>query len=101
MGLLLPCNKITAKEFSKKLGSAETKRIVDVMLEGHILLATSDAGTGTLSTVKIWDTGKHLVLQQSVSGYEDEVDLSSLPDGYYSAQVFTTLTGYSENFYLN
>jgi len=99
MGLLLPATNLTAKEFSKK--EVFKKRIVDCFLEGDILIVTSDANTGTLSNVKIWSGGKQLVLQQSVSGYEDEVDLSSLPSGYYSAQVFTSLTVYSENFYLN
>jgi hypothetical protein len=99
MGLLLSSTATTKTEL------ANTKtllhRIVDCHLEGYILIANSDANSGTLTTVKIWDPQKHLVLQEAVSGYEDEVDLSGLSSGNYSAQIFTTQTVYSENFTLN
>ena len=98
MGLLLPATNNAAKGFSKKEIS---KRIVDCYLEGDALSITSDEGTGTLVTVKIWDTGKHLKLQESISGYADAVDVSGLTAGNYSVQVFTSLTVYSENMYIN
>lgn len=98
MGLLLPATKSTAKEFSRKEIS---KRIVDVMIEGDVIELTSDAGSGTLVNCKIWDMGKHLVLQQYVSGYADAVDVSDLTAGWYSVQVFTTGTTYSENVYVS
>lgn len=98
MGLLLPSTTVTAKEFSHK---ESAKRIIDVMLEGHVLLATSDATTGTLVSCYIWNGSKSLVLQQSLSGYSDDVDVSGLSSGWYTVQIFTTLTGYSENVYIN
>lgn len=99
MGLLLPCNKTTAKGFFKK--EVFSKRIVDCYLDGDILAITSDPGTGTLVTCKIWSPTKQLVLLESISGYEDAVDVSSLHSGWYSVQVFTTSTIESENIYIN
>lgn len=99
IGLLLPSTTITAKEFPSK--EISKKRIVDIWMEGDAAHITSDASTGTLVTCKIWDPGKHLVLQESISGYADDVDVSGLSSGYYSIQVFTTLTVYSENVYIN
>ncbi len=96
MGLLLPYNKITAKEFSEKEIS---KRIVDIMLEGNVLIASSDASTGTINEVKIYNSSKQKVVDQTCyGGYVCDVDVSGLPSGFYTAQVFTTMTVYSENF---
>ena len=99
MGLLLPSTTITAKEFSKR---ESAKRFVDVWLEGATLQATSDAQSGTLVRMKIFNTAKQLVLNETLSGYEDAVDVSGLPNGFYSVQVFTTNSPYpySENIYI-
>ena len=95
MGLLLPSTTITAKEFF-------VKRIVNCYLEGNVLIATSSGSSGTLTDMKIFDTGKHKVLEQALSGTEDAVDVSGLAAGYYSVQVFTTGSPfpYSENIYI-
>lgn len=90
MGLLLPATTITAKEII-------SKRIFDVWMEGDVLIATSDATTGALVNLKVWNSSKQMVLQQGISGYYSEVDLSSLPTGYYTAVVTSASSGYSEN----
>jgi hypothetical protein len=94
MGLLLPSTTITAKEFIKQ-------RTVDLWLESDILTITSDAGTGTLVQVNIYDSHEHKVLGQALSGYTSYVDVSSLPNGTYSAHVGATLSNYNEGFTLN
>lgn len=94
MGLLLPSTNITAKEFI-------VKRVIDLFLESDVLTITSDAGTGTLVHVNIYDNHEHKVLGQDLSGYSDYVDLSSLPNGNYSAHVTSTLSNYTEGFTLN
>src|SRR4051812_18490689 len=91
MGLLLPYNKITAKEFF-------TKRIVDVYKDGWALHATSDDHTGNITTVRIFNGSGAKVLQQSCSGYSCTVSLVGLPAGDYTAQVTTSMTVYTETF---
>lgn len=93
MGLLLPATTITAKEFI-------IKRTVDVYVEGDVVGITSDVNSGSLTQVKIYNSNKVKVIDESCSGYEHEVDISSLPSGLYSVVVYTTLTSYSENIYL-
>lgn len=92
MGLLLPQNKVTAKEFY-------TKRIVDVWIEGAVLTANSDAYTGGITEVQIYNSSDQKVLAQSCGGgYSCQVSLSGLPGGTYRAKVTTTLTTYNEYF---
>jgi hypothetical protein len=93
MGLLLPISNITAKELI-------IKRTVDVYSEEDIIAITSDANSGSLTTVKVYNSSKVKVIEESCSGYYHEIDASSLPNGLYSVVVFTTLTTYSENIYL-
>lgn len=98
MGLLLPSTNITAKEF---FITKSVKRTIDVWLEDQVGIATSDATTGTLVSMKVFDSQKHKVLETALSGYYDDVDLGYLPAGNYSIQIVTSLTTYSENVYLN
>ncbi len=101
MALLLPSTTITAKEFSKNnTKTTSLKRIVDVTIIDEVLSVTSDASTGTLVWVKVYNTQKQLVLAQLLSGYSDGVDVSFLHSGMYSVTVHTSLTNYSENIYL-
>jgi hypothetical protein len=97
MGLLLPSTNITAKEF---FITKSVKRTVDVWYESDAAIASSDVNTGTLTQMKIFDSGKHKVLETSLSGYYDDADVSALSPGFYSIQVFTTLTIYSETVYI-
>lgn len=94
MGLLLPVQQITANAFS-------LKRIVDVWIENAILIVTSDSGTGTLKTAKIKNADNQTVLEEDISGYYDNVDVSSLRPGTYTAYITTTLTTYTEGFTVN
>ncbi len=98
MGLLLPATKTTAKEntINKQL-----KRAIEVWSETGICIAASDVNTGTLCTMKIINSSKVKVLEESISGYYDEVDVSGLSSGYYTVQIITSLTTYSQNMYLN
>lgn len=93
IGLLLPLTNITAKE-------SIAKRVVDVVLEDEVISITSEANTGTLTTVKIYNSSKVKVIEEACSGYYHGTDVSALPSGLYSVVVFTTLTTYSENVYL-
>jgi hypothetical protein len=94
MGLLLPSANITAKEFF-------TKRIIDVWTDADALEVSSDANTGGILLVKIFE-GPDLVMHQSFSGgYYYKMDVSSLGAGTYTARVFTNLTVYNEAFVLN
>ena len=93
MGLLLPITNITAKEVI-------VKRTLDVFLEEDNIAITSDANSGSLTLVKVYNSNKVKVIEESCSGYYHAVDASSLPSGLYSVVVYTTLTTYSENIYL-
>lgn len=93
MGLLLPLTNITAKE-------TIVKRTVDVIVEEDNVEITSDANSGTLSVVKVYNSNKVKVIEESCSGYYHVINVSSLPSGLYSVVVFTSLTTYSENIYL-
>ena len=94
MGLLLPVQQLTANGFL-------IKRIVDVYIESHVLGITSDSNTGTLASVKIKNADNQTVWEEGLSGYSDSVDLSRLNIGYYTAYVTTSLTTYTEVFYVN
>lgn len=94
MGLLLPATELTAKEFL-------SKRIVDVTIEDDWIGITSDAGTGTLVEVEIYNNRNQKVFGESLSGYSDGADISSLSNGTYVATVTTSLTTYNEVFTLN
>lgn len=93
MGLLLPISNITAKELI-------VKRTIDVYVEEDNIAITSDANSGSLTLVKVFNSNKVKVIEESCSGYYHSVDASSLPSGLYSVVVYTTLTTYSENVYL-
>ena len=93
MGLLLPISNITAKELI-------VKRTIDVYVEEDNIAITSDANSGSLTLVKVFNSNKVKVTEESCSGYYHSVDASSLPGGLYSVVVYTTLTTYSENIYL-
>lgn len=94
MGLLLPVHELTANGFL-------VKRIVDVYMESDILIVTSDSGTGTLKAAKIKNADNQTVLEEDISGYYDNVDVSSLRPGTYTAYITTTLTNYTEGFTVN
>lgn len=89
MGLLLPSTTITANNFF-------INRIIDVLLEGDWVEITSDAGTGTLTNVIIYNSQEQKVLAEALSGYTDGVDVGGLPGGSYKVRVYTTLTSYTE-----
>ena len=91
--MLLPITNITAKEVI-------VKRTLDVFLEEDNIAITSDANSGSLTLVKVYNSNKVKVIEESCSGYYHAVDASSLPSGLYSVVVYTTLTTYSENIYL-
>lgn len=92
-GLLLPTAKV------KSSVNTVICRIVDVNVQQDILLASSDAQTGGITKVKVYDADEVLVLtQQCGGGYSCEVDISGLHSGNYTAQVITTLTTYTEGF---
>ncbi len=92
MGLLLPVNKITAKEFF-------TKRVVDVWMEGAALRATSDDNTGGITLIQIFDLNSNLVKQKTYSpNYSCSIGTSELQAGFYVAKITTTLTSYTESF---
>jgi len=93
MGLLLP----TAKVKSSTDHLFSNKRIVDVYKEGMTLLASSDASTGTLEKVEVFQ-GTELKKTRSCSGYSCSVSLSGLSAGNYVARVTTSLTTYEEGF---
>ncbi len=93
MGLLLPITNITAKEVI-------IKRTLDISVEEDWVVITSDANSGTLTTVKIYNSNKVKVLEESCSGYYHAVDVSGFSSGMYSVVAYTTLTTYSENVYL-
>lgn len=93
MGLLLPVTNITAKEVI-------VKRTIDVYSEEDIIAITSDVNSGSLTLVKVYNSSKVKVIEETCSGYYHEINASSLPSGMYSVVVYTTLTTYSENIYL-
>ena len=80
-----------------KFASFSNKRIVDVYLEGMTLLASSDANTGTIVKVEVFQ-GTELKKTRSCSGYSCSVSLSGLSAGNYVARVTTSLTTYEEGF---
>ena len=89
MALLLPFTTITANNFL-------SNRIIDVTLEGDWVEITSDAGTGTLTNVIIYNSQEQKVLAEALGGYADGVDVGGLPGGSYKVRVYTTLTSYTE-----
>jgi hypothetical protein len=97
MGItLLPSAAVNGKT---KVASFVHKRIVDVTLQGYALQASSDAETGTLTKIEVYNKDtQELVLTHNCSGYSCSVDISGLAAGTYIAKVYTTLTTYSESF---
>ena len=92
MGLLLPAINNAAKGFF-------THRLIDIFIEDYAMMVASEGEDGPLVQVKIRRTSDQvLVLTENLSGYSDEVDISGLPSGTYSAKVYTTLTNYTEVF---
>lgn len=103
MGILLPNNPATAKEILKgkhSLHSREHKKIIDIWIEGDALLAESDAGSGSITVVKIFNSKNVKVMEQAGYGFSCAVDVSPLQNGVYSAKVFTASTQYTEVFSL-
>jgi hypothetical protein len=75
---------------------------VNVYIEGSILSATSDAGSGEITTVEIYlQSPWTLKKRKACSGYSCQVSLSGLPAGTYVARVYTTMTTYDHTFVLS
>ncbi|HWB63505.1 MAG TPA: DUF3244 domain-containing protein [Chitinophagales bacterium] len=64
-----------------------SKRIIDVFIEGYVLFANSDAKSGKILTIEIYDSQNNVVLTQKVVGSKTAVDLSGLPAGQYEAEI--------------
>lgn len=90
MGLLLPISNITAKELI-------IKRTIDVTVDDDVIEITSDVTSGTLTLVRVYNSNKVKVIEESCSGYSHFTGISGLPSGLYSVVVNTSLTVYSEN----
>lgn len=112
MGLLLPTTNLTAKNFLANLSNNSSgihtplaercsRRAVNVLIDNEVLSVTSDASTGTLIWIKIYNDSKALVQSNWISGYSDAVSVSGLESGAYSCTIHTTVGNYSANFYKN
>ncbi len=93
LGMLLPSTTITAKESAKK-------RIVNVGIEGYVLLSSSQTEDGpiTLVEVKKLPDGKLMSTQSGDGSYSAQTDISWLPAGAYVVKVVTTNTSYTKQF---
>ena len=89
VSLLLPSitvksNSVSAKS---KVISFNKSKIITCDLEGYILAANSDAKSGQIVYVEIYDAENNLVMVHQCIGYRVQVDLSGLPSGSYEAEV--------------
>jgi hypothetical protein len=74
--------------------------VLDFQLEGEIATITSNGSTGTLVQINIYDNQERKVFGEALSGSLDYVDLSSLPNGSYTAHIAATGGNYTEGFAL-
>lgn len=84
IGLLTPA-------IEAKSSIAIISRIVNITIEGWVLLANSDAASGTIQQIQIYDVATGvLVRTQNCEGYSCTASLSGLRPGVYLAVVITT-----------
>ena len=84
MGVLTPA-------LEAKSSIAVMSRIVNITIEGWVLLATGDDASGSIQQIQIYDvsTGQ-IVRSQGCEGYSCSVSLSGLRTGTYLAVVIST-----------
>ncbi len=77
-------------------------RKIDVTIEGRVLLANSDATSGTIKRIEIYRLGDmQLVLTQKCGGYSCSANLNALPAGNYVYAIICTNEVLSAQFQLN
>lgn len=92
MGALLPATTTTAKEIF-------AKRIIDVTMEGWVLIGTSQTEDGPIVNMSVLTIpGGLRVATQSCNGYTCSLSVADLPSGAYVARVTTTNGVYTEQF---
>lgn len=91
LATLLPTNKIAAeKNFFH--------RIIDIYIEGIVLIANSDESSGKLVSISIYNSSNQVVLSQYCGDYSCGITLSSLRHGNYRAHVVAANDTYDEYF---
>ena len=95
VGVLLP----TGQAKSSVIVQA---RVVTVHVEGWALTANSDAESGTINQIQVFNlTTGLLVREETCGGYSCAVSLVGLPPAIYIAYVTTTNTVVSKKFKLS
>lgn len=85
------------------MGEAKTAmRTIDVVVnvEEEDLTAWSDAGSGSITLMEIFNASNVRVLSQVCGGYTCSMELAALPAGSYTVVVYTSRTSYAEGFVL-
>ena len=97
LGMLLPANTITAKEVTKNV--LAKSKIINVTLQGNVLLANSGMDDGPILGIVIRTVpGGKMMLQQECGDYSCSVNVSCLPAGNYVAQVYLNNQTYTWQF---
>jgi hypothetical protein len=94
-GTLLPVNEA-------KSSIATQNRILNIHIEGWALTANSDAASGLIEEIQVFELDKEEpVLTESCDGYSCTIKLGELPAGVYVAVVITTNTTGKKQFSIN